>query len=100
MSDDGEPLTSDDDEAGEGFDAAFAPIGTSGGDKDAETDAADASDGGKEDSAASTTTTTPLTGAAASSSSSKKLRERKSGSESGDGKSSVSSPRYAINPMP
>ena len=40
MSDDGEPLTSDDDEAGEGFDAAFAPIGTSGGDKDAETDAA------------------------------------------------------------
>ena len=100
MSDDGEPLTSDDDDNAEAFDAAFTPLsGAGAGDKDGETDAADGSDGSKEETSAAGAGSSGAVAAASSASSSsaassaKKQRERKSGSESGDGKS-VSSPRY------
>ena len=63
MSDEGDPLTSDDDDNAESFDSAFTPIagGGDGAEKDVETDAADTSDGGgagKDETATGTTTTT------------------------------------------
>ena len=98
MSDDGDPLTSDEDDNAETFDSAFAPLAGAQekeGDHDAAS-AAEAAESSKEDatSTAAAASTTATTASSSGASAAKKPREKKSGSESGDGKT-VSSPRLA-----
>ena len=96
-------MTSDDDENSEAFDSSFAPISGStasgahekeGGDtEDGGVGSAGVADGGGGTAGKEETSSSGLPSMHSAVGASKKLRERKSGSESGDGKSVGSSPR-------
>ena len=93
MSDDGDPLTSEEEDNAETFDSAFTPLSGAGAhEKESETDTATADPESGKDDATSLGATTTTSASAVTGTAAKKQREKKSGSESGDGKT-VSSPR-------